>query len=150
MCDGSHRVSISSPRVIAAAQRASVRIAVLNKADLPAAVHPDALAASFDTVCVLSAKERTGLKALEQAVAEHFPAPDAPAGEILTNARHAEAISRALESLRAAREAMLLGVTPDAVLTEAEEAMAAIGELTGASIREDITNRIFARFCVGK
>ena len=54
------------------------------------------------------------------------------------------------ESLRAAREAMLLGVTPDAVLTEAEEAMAAIGELTGASIREDITNRIFARFCVGK
>ena len=137
-------------QVIAAAQAAPVRIAVLNKADLPAAVQPDALAAQFDAVCVLSAKERTGLEALEQAVAERFPAPDAPAGEILTNARHAEAISRALESLRAAREAMLLGVTPDAVLTEAEEAMAAIGELTGASIREDITNRIFARFCVGK
>ena len=137
-------------QVIAAAQAAPVRIAVLNKADLPAAVQPDALAAQFDAVCVLSAKERTGLEALEQAVAERFPAPDAPAGEILTNARHAEAISRALESLHAAREAMLLGVTPDAVLTEAEEAMAAIGELTGASIREDITNRIFARFCVGK
>ena len=137
-------------QVIAAAQAAPVRIAVLNKADLPAAVQPDTLAAQFDAVCVLSAKERTGLEALEQAVAERFPAPDAPAGEILTNARHAEAISRALESLRAAREAMLLGVTPDAVLTEAEEAMAAIGELTGASIREDITNRIFARFCVGK
>lgn len=137
-------------QVVAAAQKASVRIAVLNKADLPAAVQPDTLAASFDAVCVLSAKERTGLEALEQAVAEHFPAPDAPAGEILTNVRHAEAIGRALESLRAAREAMLLGVTPDAVLTEAEEAMAAIGELTGASIREDITNRIFARFCVGK
>lgn len=137
-------------QVVAAAQKASVRIAVLNKADLPAAVQPDTLAASFDAVCVLSAKERTGLEALEQAVAEHFPAPDAPAGEILTNARHAEAIGRALESLRAAREAMLLGVTPDAVLTEAEEAMAAIGELTGASIHEDITNRIFARFCVGK
>ena len=55
-----------------------------------------------------------------------------------------------MESLRAAREAMLQGVTPDAVLTEAEEAMSAIGELTGASIREDITERIFARFCVGK
>ena len=137
-------------QVIEAAQRASVRIAVLNKADLPAAVQPDTLAALFDAVCVLSAKEHTGLETLEQAVAEHFPVPDAPAGEILTNARHAEAIGRALESLRAAREAMLLGVTPDAVLTEAEEAMAAIGELTGASIREDITNRIFSRFCVGK
>ena len=113
-------------------------------------MQPEALAARFDAVCVLSAKERTGLASLERAVAEHFPAPDAPAGEILTNARHAEAIGRALESLRAAREAMLQGVTPDAVLTEAEEAMSAIGELTGASIREDITERIFARFCVGK
>ena len=148
--DAAHPLDEDDRQVIDAAQAAQVRIAVLNKSDLPAAVQPEALAASFDTVCVLSAKERTGLEALERAVAEHFPAPDAPAGEILTNARHAEAIGRALESLRAAREAMLQGVTPDAVLTEAEEAMSAIGELTGASIREDITNRIFARFCVGK
>ena len=148
--DAARPLTDADQQVIRAAQAATVRIAVLNKADLPAVVQPDALAAQFDAVCVLSAKARTGLEALEQTVAEHFPAPDAPAGEILTNARHAEAIGRALESLRAAREAMLLGVTPDAVLTEAEAAMAAIGELTGASLREDITNRIFARFCVGK
>ena len=148
--DAAHPLDEDDRQVIDAAQAAQVRIAVLNKSDLPAAVQPEALAARFDAVCVLSAKECTGLEALERAVAEHFPAPDAPAGEILTNARHAEAIGRALESLRAAREAMLQGVTPDAVLTEAEEAMSAIGELTGASIREDITNRIFARFCVGK
>ena len=148
--DAAHPLNEDDRQVIDAAQAAQVRIAVLNKSDLPAAVQPEALAARFDAVCVLSAKERTGLASLERAVAEHFPAPDAPAGEILTNARHAEAIGRALESLRAAREAMLQGVTPDAVLTEAEEAMSAIGELTGASIREDITNRIFARFCVGK
>ena len=148
--DAAHPLDEDDRQVIDAAQAAQVRIAVLNKSDLPAAVQPEALAARFDAVCVLSAKERTGLASLERAVAEHFPAPDAPAGEILTNARHAEAIGRALESLRAAREAMLQGVTPDAVLTEAEEAMSAIGELTGASIREDITNRIFARFCVGK
>lgn len=148
--DAAHPLDEDDRQVIDAAQAAQVRIAVLNKSDLPAAVQPEALAARFDAVCVLSAKERTGLASLERAVAEHFPAPDAPAGEILTNARHAEAIGRALESLRAAREAMLQGVTPDAVLTEAEEAMSAIGELTGASIREDITERIFARFCVGK
>ena len=40
-------------QVIAAVQAAPVRIAVLNKADLPAAVQPDALAAQFDAVCVL-------------------------------------------------------------------------------------------------
>ena len=41
-------------------------------------------------------------------------------------------------------------MTPDAVLTMAEDAMQALGELTGVEIREDITNRIFSRFCVGK
>ena len=45
---------------------------------------------------------------------------------------------------------MELGVTPDAVLTEAENAMSALGELTGKTTREDVTNRIFSRFCVGK
>ena len=45
---------------------------------------------------------------------------------------------------------MELGITPDAVLTEIEAAMQAIGELTGKTVREDITQRIFERFCVGK
>ena len=43
-----------------------------------------------------------------------------------------------------------LGQTPDAVLTDIEEAMQAMGEVTGATVREDITARIFERFCVGK
>lgn len=148
--DASEPLTADDQQVIQAAQQAQARIAVLNKSDLPAALSAEAFAADFDRVCIVSAKEHTGLAALEEAVAALFPLPDAPAGEILTNARHADAVSRALESLRAALDAMQLGVTPDAVLTEAEEAMGALGELTGASIREDITNRIFSRFCVGK
>ena len=49
-----------------------------------------------------------------------------------------------------AREALEAGVTPDALLTDVEEALEALGELTGQSVREDITDRIFSRFCVGK
>jgi len=79
-----------------------------------------------------------------------FPLPDVPAGEILTNSRQAEAVSRALESLEAAAKAMEYGATPDIILTETENAMAALGELSGKTVREDITNRIFERFCVGK
>ena len=45
---------------------------------------------------------------------------------------------------------LTLGLTPDAVLTDVEQAMAAMGEVTGATVREDITARIFERFCVGK
>ena len=48
-----------------------------------------------------------------------------------------------MQSLRA-------GMTPDAVLVDLESAMDALGEVTGRTMREDITNRIFERFCVGK
>ena len=137
-------------QVIATARSAEKRIAVLNKSDLPAVITPEMLADAFDRVVIVSAKEQTGLESLETAVRELFPLPDVPAGEILTNARHADAVRRALESLTAAQEAMAFGVTPDAVLTECEGAMSALGELTGASVREDITRRIFERFCVGK
>ena len=46
-----------------------------------------------------------------------------------------------------------IGINPDTRvkdLTDAEEALAALGELTGKSIREDLVATIFSRFCVGK
>lgn len=98
----------------------------------------------------VSAVTGEGLDALESAVAEIFPDGEAPAGEILTNARQAEAVSRALEALRGAIGALEGGLTPDAVLSDAERAMNALGEITGQTLREDLTARIFERFCVGK
>lgn len=148
--DASEPLTEDDRTVIETAKQVQRRIAVLNKSDRPAVLEPAAFAPDFDAVCVLSAREQTGLAALEQAVAALFPLPETPAGEILTNERQADAIRRALISLKAAQEAMQTGFTPDAVLTEAEGAMQAIGELTGASVREDITQRIFERFCVGK
>ena len=71
-------------------------------------------------------------------------------GEILTNVRQEEAAHRAREAVRRAREALRSGVTPDALLTDVEEALSALGELTGQSVREEVTDRIFAKFCVGK
>lgn len=148
--DGSAPLTEEDEKAIKAACVCDKSIAVINKSDMEQVVTAEMLSDKFSTVCVISAKHQTGLDALEDAVATLFPAADAPVGEILTNARQADAVGRALESLCAAKEAMVLGVTPDAVLTEAEEAMAALGELTGKTIREDVTNRIFSRFCVGK
>ena len=101
-------------------------------------------------VVPVSAKTGAGFDMLARAVSSLFPPAGVPAGEVLTNARHYGAVQRALESLRAARAAMTGGLTPDAVLTETETAMAALGELTGRTVREDVTERIFERFCVGK
>lgn len=69
---------------------------------------------------------------------------------LLTNQRQTDAVRRAAESVGPAGQALEQGVTPDALLTDVEQAMAALGELTGRTVREDITSRIFQRFCVGK
>ena len=92
-----------------------------------------------------------GLDKLEDTVAALFPAGDPKdAGSLLTDQRQEDAVRRARDAVRRAQEAMESGLTPDAVLTDAEEALNALGELTGRTAREDIVNRIFSRFCVGK
>ena len=97
------------------------------------------------------AKTGAGLDDLAELVARTFPRDTGSGyGELLTNQRQAEAAGRALEAVRLAGEALDLGVTPDALLTDVEEALAALGELTGQSVRDDVTDRIFQRFCVGK
>lgn len=59
-------------------------------------------------------------------------------------------MTRALHAVERAQAAVAADLTPDAVLTDAEEALSALGELTGKSIREDLVATIFSRFCVGK
>lgn len=91
-----------------------------------------------------------GLDALESAITAIFPHGEAPTGTLLTNAHQADSVQRALTAVRAAKDALLGGMTPDVVLTEAEGAMNALGEMTGRTAREDMVAHIFSRFCVGK
>jgi tRNA modification GTPase len=103
----------------------------------------------------ISAKTGLGMRDLEEALTalarDRFPQSGAQAAEVLlTNQRQTDAVRRALDSVRRAREALAAGITPDALLTDVEEALTALGELTGQTVREDITARIFQRFCVGK
>lgn len=92
-----------------------------------------------------------GLGDLEEAVAKLFPSGEPQeAGSLLTDQRQEEAASRARNAVRRALAALESGLTPDAVLTDAEEALNAIGELTGRTAKEEIVSRIFSRFCVGK
>ena len=148
--DGSEPLGEADAGAIAAASRASKAIALVNKSDLPQRLDEAGLRDKFAHIAHVSAKTGEGLDELAEVIREMFPIPNAPAGEILTNARQAEAVGRALAALRRAREAMLIGTTPDAVLTEAEDAQRALAELSGRSVTDDVTERIFSRFCVGK
>ncbi len=148
--DGADELSSEDLDAIQTAKTANRSIAVVNKCDLPQKIDFSLIHNSFQIVCPVSALDSTGLDLLSDAVSSLFPIPDAPAGEILTNSRHADAVGRALISIGEAVSAMQSGATPDIVLTEAENTLSALGELSGKTIREDVTKRIFERFCVGK
>ena len=99
----------------------------------------------------LSSVTGEGLGDLENAVAALFPAGDPKeAGSLLTDQRQEEAARRARDAVRRAKDALENGLTPDAVLTDAEEALDSLGELTGRTAKEEIVSRILSRFCVGK
>lgn len=145
--DGSGEITDEDREVIAQAEAAPKGIVVLSKRDI---AEPDAEITTALPVVSLSSVTGDGMDELERVIAEQFPLPEVPAGEILTNVRQADAVKRAIEYMRSAQDAMRAGMTPDIVLTETEGAMSALGELSGRTVREDVTNRIFQRFCVGK
>lgn len=126
-------------------------ILIHTKTDLPSGPVPFLNLDPMPPVVELSTKTGEGLEALEQAVAALFPRDSqVPYGQLLSNQRQEEAARRARDCICRAREALELGITPDALLTDVEQALQALGELTGQSVAEDVTARIFQRFCVGK
>ena len=148
--DGSAPLSDADSAVLVAAAQSTRAVAIINKGDLPQRLDLGADVGQFAAVCQISAKTGAGLDTLADAVSALFEGAPVPAGEILTNVRHHDAVRRARASLESADTAIEAGLTPDAVLTDIESAMSAIGELTGKTLRADITARIFERFCVGK
>ena len=148
VCDGSQPLTEEDREVINVCLDAENAIALINKSDLGAVVQPSDL--PFMQVINICTKTGEGLDLLADAVDVMFANEIPCDGSILTNPRQFDAIRRAYEAMLAALQALKLGQTPDAVLTDVETAMEAMGEVTGNTVREDITARIFERFCVGK
>ena len=148
VCDSAQPLDEEDRQAMAAAREAKRAIAVMNKTDLPQRVFRVQL--PFEPIFSVSAVRGDGLEKLCGWIETAFGADLPCDGSILTNTRQAEAVGRAAEAINRALEAMEAGITPDAVLTELEAALEALGELTGRTVREDITQRIFQRFCVGK
>lgn len=148
VCDGSKPLTEEDREVINVCLDAENAIALINKSDLGAAVVPSDL--PFMQVISICTKTGEGLDQLADAVDVMFANETPCDGSILTNTRQFDAIRRAYEAMLGALQGLKQGQTPDAVLTDVEAAMEAMGEVTGNTVREDITTRIFERFCVGK
>ncbi|MCD7821837.1 MAG: hypothetical protein LUG64_06480 [Clostridiales bacterium] len=146
--DGSKPLSDQDRAALAAAAAAERVLVLVNKADLPRKIDLSELN-GYEFLSV-SAKTQAGLPELEHRVGQLFARNSAPNGELLTNARQAEAVGRAAKSLQGVQSALDAGMPPDAVLADVEDALAALGQVTGRQVSEDVTDRIFSRFCVGK
>lgn len=124
-------------------------ILVWNKTDLP---HPPLPSFSFSHGVSLSAKTKQGLDDLkakiDTVVWQHGP----PSKEeiIITNVRHLEALTSAIEACRRLMKGLQDQVSPEFLSMDMRECLSSLGMIIGTNITEDILSAVFSKFCVGK
>jgi tRNA modification GTPase trmE len=69
---------------------------------------------------------------------------------VITNVRHKNLISKALNSCREAKKSMELGMPLDIIAIFLKEILENLGEITGETVTDDIIDEIFSKFCLGK
>ena len=120
-------------------------VVAVNKSDLAV---PDLTRFAPYPAVAVSAKTGLGLVALAEAViGTSLPASDAP---LITRARHEDALRRVAVFVTEAQSTLALGLPAELIAVDTHGAMAALGELTGQTTREEIIRGIFSRFCIGK
>jgi tRNA modification GTPase len=143
-------------RLVVDATTGRPTVVVLNKADLPARVDRGAVAGWLPDAPVVevSATAGTGLADLEATLGRMlFGARDTDdAGEevAIFRVRHRDAAQRASQDLARAEDALRTGAPPELVASDLAAAAAALGAITGELSTEEVLDRVFAEFCIGK
>ncbi len=144
--DGSAPLDEQDRQILALAKDKPA-ILVINKSDL--ATDIDTEFSDFKYVITLSAKNETGLEQLHEAVGSLF-AREAVEGESLNNIRQKTAVAQALVGVQNALSAFETGLGADMAGLDVSAAAEQLAELTGESVKEQMIEDIFSRFCVGK
>lgn len=148
--DASRSISDDDRRLITLCKGKNA-IGIINKTDLVKSYLTDELKENFRKLVFISAKTGDGKTELENAVADLLGTAKFDTGAAaLINERQLECCRKALEALREAEEALLCGLTMDAVTVCLDSAVESLLVLTGEKATEAVVNEIFAHFCVGK
>lgn len=144
--DLSAPLSREDEQLIASAERGGAYIIAGNKCDLPRQM------AEKESVIPVSARDGLGIDLLRQRIIETL----APKGQLslqggfITSLRHERLLRESRDCLLLADEGLRLGHPHDLLLVVLYNALAPIDALTGATTADDILNRIFSTFCIGK
>ena len=154
LLDGSQRLSESDHALLARPEAARALL-VLNKCDLPRALSKE----DFDRSCPghaavleISATMHIGLDELREVIRSRLlpGSLESNEGVLVTNLRHAAAFERALQGVDQARQSVEARRAGELVALDLRIAADALGEITGIITTDEILERIFAEFCVGK
>ncbi|KJU86923.1 tRNA modification GTPase TrmE [Candidatus Magnetobacterium bavaricum] len=151
---------VLSDEDIAVIDRAALKtvIAVVNKADQPILLSSQLVRDAFNAVnspipvVTLSAKTGQGLPELKQAILNLTmkSGPESREGLTITNLRHKVAIDNTVPALTRAIDCLQTGAPIEITALELRSALNYIGEITGVVTANDILNKIFSDFCIGK
>lgn len=100
----------------------------------------------------ISAKTGEGIKELEEKIEEMFNLKKLETENefIVTNIRHKDLLHKAKNGLKQAKETVINGLPIDMISINIKTAIGSLGEILGESVSEDVLNKIFEKFCVGK
>ena len=126
-------------------------IAIINKTDLETRLDSSVIADKVETVITISAARGEGREAIISAV-EKIAGTDKlnPSEGILSNERQRANVRNALASVKEAKAALEMGMTYDAVTVSLEDAISELLEMTGEKTGDEVIDRVFHNFCVGK
>jgi tRNA modification GTPase len=150
---------VDGSRPLAAADRAALAdlsaprgLAVINKIDLPQELDEEELqAATPFAVAGVSALTGQGVAALKDRIVELALGGGLKGqGEIITQARHYQQLQECLACLSRARDLLAAEPPWELVALELKEALRALDEITGREVGDDVLERIFSQFCLGK
>ena len=128
-------------------------IVLYNKTDLdPAVTTEDIWALVSHPVIPVSAKEETGIGELEEQIRKLFFQGEITFNDqvYITNARHKEALTDALASLKMVEQSIIDDMPEDFFSIDLMSAYESLGRIIGESVGEDLVNEIFSKFCMGK
>lgn len=105
----------------------------------------------YPEMIFISAKEHKNIELLKQKLVSLFDTRTVDATDtIVTNARHANSLSRAFEALQKVKQGLDQQVVGDLLALDIRYALEELGSITGEVTNEDLLDSIFTRFCIGK
>ena len=129
-------------------------IILLNKSDLNPVLkeNDERFTKITDKILKISALNRMGIEDLYEKISEMFNLNqiNLDSDILITNVRHKNIISKAIENLKKANEALIMNMPIDIITIYIKEILEDLGEITGEVVTEDVINEIFSKFCLGK